>query len=416
MKLRVITAAILALVLAVGLLAGCGSQPAAPAPQPAQPAQQPAAQPAPAPKDPIKLGGIVDLTGATADVGTPYAEGERDFFEWLNARGGIDGAPVNFISFDYEYQVPRAVEVYDRLVQQDKVAAILGWGTGDTNAMAEKIGEDRIPYMSASYDENLVRDVNKNPYNFFIAASYSDQGRVAIQWIKDNWKDTARGPRVALLYNSSPFGKAPMEDIKAYAHAVGVEIVDEQIIELNAVDATSQLLNMQRAQPDYGIIQQTTNATVVILKDAKKLGIQTQFIGLNWAFDEGVLKQGGDAAEGYMGISPFVFPESGSSVPGLQQMEEFLKSKGKTMADVNQKYVAGWATAMAMTEGIRLAPSIDGPGIKAGLEQLSNWAPAGLGAPITFTPQSHHGVKEAMVYQIQNGKFVPLTGWYGYDE
>lgn len=394
-KTWVRTVAILSvLTLLATALAGCGSQQAG--------ARK------------VQIGVLADLTGGTADVGTPYFNGEKGFVEWINGKGGVGGTAIDYKYVDYSYKPEKAVEAYTQLIKQDKRVAMLGWGTGDTNALAEFIGEDQVPFLSASYDENLVRDVNTNPYNFVAAATYSDQGRIAIQWIKDNFKGSG-APKVALLYNSSPFGKAPMDDIKAYAKQAGVEVVADEIVELNAVDATSQLLNVQKAGAEFGIIQETTNATVTILKDAQKLGLKTQFIGLNWAFDENVARNAGPAAEGYMGMVNFAFP--GDDVPGMKDIEAYLKSQSKTFADITQKFVAGWTTAMIMGEGIRLAGSdLSGAGIRKGLETMTDFDPAGLGAAVTFTGASHHGVKQARIYQIKDGKFVAMTDWIGYKE
>ena len=65
--------------------------------------------------------------------------------------------------------------------------------------------------------------------------------------------------------------------------------MDEQIVDVKATEAQSQLLNMQKKNPDYAIIQETWGATATILSDANTLGIDTQFIGLNWASGEGVI-------------------------------------------------------------------------------------------------------------------------------
>ena len=54
---------------------------------------------------PIKVGAIFDLTGPTADVGTDYADGMRGFVDWANARGGIEGRPIDLVYQDYAYQV-----------------------------------------------------------------------------------------------------------------------------------------------------------------------------------------------------------------------------------------------------------------------------------------------------------------------
>src|SRR5512144_556983 len=79
----------------------------------------------------IKVGGIFDLTGITSDVGKPFAVGVRDGVAWTNENGGINGKKVRLIDVDYGYKIPEAVAAYKRMVGDDKVIMINGWGTGD---------------------------------------------------------------------------------------------------------------------------------------------------------------------------------------------------------------------------------------------------------------------------------------------
>src|SRR5262249_14560194 len=91
------------------------------------------AQPAAAGPE-IKIGGIFDLTGITSDVGKSYAQGVRDAVEWTNAHGGVNGKRLKLVDVDYGYKIPEANAAYKRLVNDDKVVLIAGWGTGDTEA------------------------------------------------------------------------------------------------------------------------------------------------------------------------------------------------------------------------------------------------------------------------------------------
>lgn len=360
-------------------------------------------------KEPIKIGGIFDITGGTGDVGAPYAEGAKDFFKYLNEKGGINGRQVELIGIDYAYKIPQAVDAYNKLTKQDKVVAILGWGTGDTEAMVKFITQDKIPFISGSYSEHLL-NIQTNPYNFLVAQSYSDQARMVLKWIKDNWKDGSRKPRVALVYNDSGFGKSPIEDTKKYAAENGIDLVDEEIVALTALEATSQLLNMQKKEPDFALIQETSNATATVLKDAKKLGLKTKFVGLNWAADEKAVKLAGDSAEGYLGVIPFAFPYE--DVPGMKDLKEYNKKNSKNWEERNQKYVQGWVSAMVMAEGIKRAgKDITGEGIRKGLESMKNVDLGGLAAPVTFTAESHRGAVQSKLYTVKNGKFQPASDW-----
>ncbi|MBO8163759.1 MAG: ABC transporter substrate-binding protein [Brevibacillus sp.] len=366
---------------------------------------------APASKGSIKIGGLFDETGATGDVGKPYAEGEIAYVDYINGKGGINGYKIELIGVDYAYKVPEAVKIYQKFVKQDQVSAILGWGTGDTEAMKELIAKDKVPFFSASYSEPLT-EVSQHPYNFLAAATYSDQARAVLKWIKDNWQGSGN-PKVALIYNDTPFGKSPIEDAKTFAEQVGVEIVDEQIVDLKALDATSQLLNMQKKNPDFAIIQETWGATATILKDAKKLGITTQFIGLNWAAGEGVITLAGDAAEGYIGVITHAFPYE--SLPGMKEVEEYLSAKGEKLEEKNQKFIQGWVTAKILLEGIRNAgDNLDGEGIKMGIEKIDNLDLGGLGAPVSFSADNHRGTKMIRLGQVKGDKFEIITDYIGY--
>jgi len=358
----------------------------------------------------IKIGGIFDLTGATGDVGAPYAVAARDYINYVNKQGGVNGKKIELIDTDYAYKIPQAVSAYKDQVSKG-VIAILGWGTGDTEAMAPMIATDKIPYISASYSEHLVFD--KTPYNFIGATTYSDQARLALQWIKDNWKDKGRKPRVALIYNDTGFGRSPIQDAEDFAKKIGVEIVDKEIVALQALDATTQLLNMQKKSPDFAINQHTLMATSTILKDAKKLGLQNKFIGLNWAFSEKLIEMAGDASNGYMAPMPFAFWTE-TKVKGVQFMHKVRKEvAGKEDAQpVN--YTQGFIGAYLLVEALKKAGNnLTGENIKKVLES-NTFDMMGLSADIAYKPTLRKPNVSAKMYAIKGGKIEPITGFLKY--
>ncbi|MCC7282752.1 MAG: ABC transporter substrate-binding protein, partial [Acetobacteraceae bacterium] len=133
----------------------------------------------------IPVGHLQDLTGATSDVGKPYAEGVADALAWVNAtRNGVAGRQLNVLAYDYGYQAPRAIAQYQAWTSRDRVVAIQGWGTADTEALTQFVTRDRIPYISASYSAALTDPAGKArpdskpaPFNFFYGPSYSDAAR-----------------------------------------------------------------------------------------------------------------------------------------------------------------------------------------------------------------------------------------------
>lgn len=359
---------------------------------------------------PIKVGAIFDLTGATGDVGTPYSEGVKGYVEWLNAKGGVEGHPIDLISADYAYKVDVAEQLYTQYVSEG-VVAFMGWGTGDTEALRTKIAEDKIPFMSASYSAALL-DMNAAPYNFLISPSYSDQAIIAVTWAMDDWtaKGNAGKPKVALIHHDSPFGTSPVDDAKAFAEANGVEFTSLPFPK-GATDYVAELAQMTTFGANYVVIQNVSSPAAVLLKDAKSQGFDAQFICLNWCADEILVNLAGDAAEGVMGAIPFAPPTS--PVAGQKDAEEFLKNQGKTLEQATLHYTQGWWTMATMTEGIRRVikdgKEVNGENVKAALEGIQNFSTGDVTSPISFSPTSHRGSNSLKLYQVEGGKWMQVS-------
>jgi branched-chain amino acid transport system substrate-binding protein len=358
----------------------------------------------------IKVGGIFDLTGITSDVGKPYAQGVRDGVAWTNENGGINGKKIRLVDVDYGYKIPEAVAAYKRMVGDDKVIMINGWGTGDTEGLKAQVNGDKIPYISASFSGHLT-DPSKTPYNFFVAPSYSDQLRAWLHWVKDDWKDKSRNPKVAFFYGDNAYGKAPIEAGRRYCKDIGVDLVDEEIVPGAFQDATSQLLNMKQKGADYGYINVTTTGVSIILRDAKKLGLNTKFGSNPYGFSEQLPLVAKEAAEGVTGVVPHV--PFGENVPGMKRLVDFHK-KNHPDDTHDAMYVRGWCYVLVWTEALKRADKagqLSGEGVKAALETFKDFDMGGLTNPITYTPTDHRPETKTAIYQIKGGKLVKVADY-----
>lgn len=347
----------------------------------------------------IKVGHLADLTGPTSSVGNPYAKGVQDYKNWINAHGGINGKKIDMQMFDYAYDKNKAINQYKKYVEE-KVVAIQGWGTGDTEALTGFVAQDKIPYLSASYSAHLT-DPAKSPYNFFIAADYTTQLRAGLRYIKESWREK-RPPKIAFIYPNVPYGIAPIKGGKEYAKELGFEVVGDENVDLKAIEANSQMLSLKSKGADFAWIGGTTPSTAVILKDAKKLGLKTKFLVNLWGNDEDLVKMAGDAAEGTLGLQAAAI--YGENVPGMKLIKEVTKGTYQ-----NTHYIRGWVSMMVLCEALKLADKkgqLNGPGVKAALESLKDFDTGGLTAKITFTAKDHRPNMAAKIYEYQKGKMV----------
>jgi len=347
----------------------------------------------------IKVGHLADLTGPTSSVGNPYAKGVQDYKDYVNAHGGINGKKIDMQMFDYAYDKNKAINQYKKLVEE-KVVAIQGWGTGDTEALTGFLAADKIPYLSASYSAHLT-DPAKAPYNFFIAADYTTQLRAGLKYIKDNWKEK-RAPKIVFIYPNHPYGIAPIKGGKEYAKELGFEVLGDEDVGLKAIEANSQMLSVKSKGADFGWIGGTTPSAAVIIKDAKKLGLTTKFLVNIWGNDEDLVKIAGDAAEGTLGLQAAAV--YGDDVPGMKLIKEVTKGQHQ-----NTHYVRGWVSMMALCEALKIADKkgeLNGPGVKAALETFKDFDTGGLTSKLTYTGTDHRPNMSAKVYEYQGGKAV----------
>jgi branched-chain amino acid transport system substrate-binding protein len=350
--------------------------------------------------DEINVGVLSDLSGPTSAVGVPYSEGIKDAAKYLNENGGVAGKQLKLFEVDYAYNAQQALSAYKRLISQDKIVFLQGWGTQDTEALTKFVGRDKIPTLSASYSAHLT-DPKKAPYNFFVAADYSTQVRAALKYFKDNWKES-RAPKVAFIYPDHPYGLAPIAAAKEYAKEIGFEIVGDENVALNAMDAMAQLLRLQKAEPDYCWIGGTTPSTAIIMKDAQKLGFKTTFFCNIWGVDESLVKLAGDAANGNYSLQTAVV--YGQDVPGMKVIEKLTDGKPQMT-----HYIRGFASMLVMAEGMKIAAAkgeLTGPSIKAALETLRDYDPMGLTPPISYFPDDHRPNMSAYIYKVEDGKLV----------
>jgi branched-chain amino acid transport system substrate-binding protein len=359
----------------------------------------------------VKVGGIFDLTGITSDVGKSYAQAVRDAVEWTNNNGGINGKRLRMVEVDYGYKIPEAIAAYKRMVSDEKVVMIAGWGTGDTEALKDQVGKDRIPYVSASFSAHLT-DPARNPYNFFAAPTYSDQLRAWLSWVKEDWKDKWRKPRVAALFGDNAYGRAPLNAGKEFAKENGIDWVYDGVLPGAFQDATSQLLSMNKAGADYAYINVTTTGASIILKDAAKLGLKTKFGSNPYGFSEALVAVAKANAEGVTGVMPHV--PYGTNVPGMKKILDFNKGKDISSPPRDAVYVRGWAAALLVVEGLRRADKagqLNGEGIKKAFETMSNFDIGGITCNLTYSPADHRPCTTTAIYQIKNGKLTKIKDY-----
>ena len=375
----------------------------------------------------IKVGALFDTTGPTSDVGVDYHKGVLDHVRYINeVEGGIRGkVKIDLVWSDYGYRIPDALSLYRKYRDVDRVNAIIGWGTGDTEALKETISEDQIPYISTSYSSHLD-DPAKTPYNFYPVSSYSDQLRAVLKFARElAAEQRISRPKIVFMYPDHPYGRAPIPAGKAYAQELGFEVGPDQIVALAALEARSQVAAVKSFGADFAWIGGTTNSASVIVRDAKAAALTTRFFVNVWGYDESMIKLIGKDAEGVYGSTPHVY--FGEPSAGMRTVvDAYTRFRGRVpefqwgtvQSPVIASYIRGWLNVALLKKGLEIIVDnwttysrlggFSGPSIRSALETLKDWDPAGLAPPITLSRTDHRPSTATRIVQIRNGRITPV--------
>lgn len=364
----------------------------------------------------IAIGHLQDLSGGTSDVGTPYGQAVVDTFAWVNKNGGVGGKQLAVDSNDYGYQVPRAIALYKKWSAPDnKVAAIMGWGTADTEALTGFLANDKIPDMSGSYaaaltdPEGTSGKAKPAPYNFFYGPSYSDALRAELTWAAEDWKAKGKPgkPKFVHMGANHPYPNAPKAAGEALATELGFEVLPPLVFALAPGDYSAQCLSLKSSGANYAYLGNTAASNISVMKACKNAGVDIQFLSNVWGMDENAAKTAGDAADGV------IFPLRTSvawagDAPGMKTVQEISKMSdptGKIYRPVH--YVAAVCSSLYMKEAIDWAAKnggATGENVAKAFHQKKDWVPAGMEgvcSPSTWSEKDHRGTMKVDLYRAK---------------
>ena len=220
--------------------------------------------------DPIRLCSVDDRSGAAADTGNESFRGFELAVEAANAAGGIGGHPIEIIQYDGKTDPQLTASFAARCAEDDNALLILGGNPAAPAAAITPIANEYgIPYfmMSAGTD-NLTDNPAQylfrfGPRNAQDAIAYSEL--LAEQGFK----------RVALIFNTLPFGLDSATAAREYLGQHGVQIVAEEGYDVAATDLSPQVVNIREAKPDVVLVFPYPADGARVLRTLQQLDVDT---------------------------------------------------------------------------------------------------------------------------------------------
>ena len=362
---------VLSMVLAAALLtvplAGCGNTPGGSG-------------------DEIVIGGLAPLTGSVAQYGVAVNNAVQMAVDDINDKGGLLGKRIKYVFYDEEGDAIKASNAYARLVDQDKIVALIGDVTSvPCEAVAQKAAADNMPMITPSgttesitnYGKNVFRACFIDPYQGQLMASYASK--------KLNAKTAA------ILYDTGDSYSSGIADaFEAAAKALGMTITNKEGYASKSTDFNAQLNKIKDSNPDVLLLPVYYNDVVLIAKQAKSKGITSTLLGADgW---DGVAAQLDAASADVVKNAYFCSQYSASSSdPALQN---FLKTyKEKYNVEPNMFAVLGYDAMQIMAAAIEKAGTTDSDAVIKALKETNY---KGLTGTTTFDDK-RNPVREAII-------------------
>ncbi len=245
-------------------------------------------------KNEIVLGSIQDLSGPLAGFGKQVRLGMMLRVDELNEQGSVQGRKLRLLVEDSGYDPRKAVLAAQKLVNQDKIFAMVGHiGTAQNMAaMPVQFEKNVINFFPVTAAREMYEPFHRLKYSF--AATYFDQIRTALpKLVKDKG-----AKKVCTIYQDDEFGLEVMRGGEAGLKTMGMEFAEKTSFKRGATDFSSQVARMKAAGCDFVVLGTIIRETIGTIAESRKTGFSPTFLGSSAAYTDLIHKLGGKAMDG----------------------------------------------------------------------------------------------------------------------
>jgi branched-chain amino acid transport system substrate-binding protein len=350
---------------------------------------------------PIKIGEFGSLSGGTATFGISTDEGVRLALEEINSAGGVLGRPIEVIVVDDQSKPEEAVTAVQKLINQDKVVAIIGEVASSRSLAAAPVAQRaRIPMLSPASTNPKVTKVG----NYIFRSCFIDpfQGAAMANFAMTNDKGP-HAKRFAVLYDvKNDYSVGLREFFIARVKELGGQIVADESYGEGDIDFKAQLTKIKGTNPEAIYVPGYYTEIGLICRQARQLGIQVPLMGGDGWDSEKTAEIGGDAINGCYFTNHYSPDEDR---PAVKKFVETYKAKynGKTP---DAMAILGYDAMRIMADAIQRAGSDKPRAIRDALAKTKDF-PAASGT-ITMD-KDRNAKKPIVVLKIEGGKTHFIT-------
>jgi branched-chain amino acid transport system substrate-binding protein len=356
-------------------------------------------------KTEIVLGSNTDLSGPAASFGVAVSNAAKLRVEEVNAAGGVHGRKIRLVIEDNQYQVPKAVQAANKLINSDNIFLMFAQlGTPMNNAVLPDQLKANVPNL---FPVTSARSMYQ-PFNhlkFALAASYYDQMRAGVKWLIE----AKNKKTVCAMYQDTDFGADVFAGVKDEVEAMHMKLAEVTTHKPTDADFTAPIAKLRDAKCDVVAMGTIVKDSIIPYSTARKLGwTDVDFIGAASTYDQNVAGAQGGATEGLyaMGLDPIPYRDTATPVV-VQWMDKY---KAKYGAEPNIGAVYGWVdmdvTILALD---RAGADLNVETLIKGLESIDGYHDIFGGGVITLNSTKHQGSNSSFVNVVKGGRWMKIT-------
>ena len=217
----------------------------------------------------IKIGQTAAFSGPASAFGL-YARSQLAYYQMINAAGGINGRKITMLSLDDGFSPPKTVEQVRKLVEEEKVLAIMGSIGSPTNLVVAKyLNANKVPQLLVSAGTPKLVDPVNLPWTTTFYIAQPVEAAIYAQFIAK----TAPNAKLGVLYQNDDYGKGYLNALKAaLGDKAASMIVKEVSYELSDPTIDSQIVSLQASGADTFFDASTPKFAAQAIRKAYDIG------------------------------------------------------------------------------------------------------------------------------------------------
>ena len=356
----------------------------------------------------IKIGSVLSVTGPASFLGDPEKRTLEIYVDEINAKGGVNGQKLQLVVYDDGGNADNARTFATRLVEEDKIVAMVGGSiTGATLAMMPVFEDAKIPFISLAGAIQIVEPVRK----FVFKTPHTD--KMACEKIFADLK-TRNLTTIALISGTDAFGKSMRDQCVAVAPKSGITIAIEESYGPRDSDMTPQLTNIKNKAGVQAVVNPGFGqGPAIVTRNYRQLGITLPLYQSHGVASKQFIELAGAAAEGVRlpAAALLIADKLPASDPQKPVVVNYTRTyQQKTSQPVSTFGGHAYDGLMILVEAMQRAKSADTAKVRDEIEKTKGYI--GTGGIVNMSATDHMGLDLSAFHmlEIKSGDWVLIPG------